>query len=204
MNFDKVEQGYAGAILRLLTGVLSSDDTVIWEQLISHEILVRQYFERIGLDLFIQRQDGYAYLSQPDIDDGGTPLNLPRLTRRISLTYEQTMMCLLLREALDDFDAQVQESLHFILSYRELSEKIEPYIRRRKGDRDIRKVEEQIKRIINRMVDLGFLRPVTGSNENEYVVQRVLKARVTPEDIAELKPKLLAYAQLEVQDNDME
>ena len=99
----------------------------------------------------------------------------------------------LLRERLDDFDSSVQDSPHLVLSFSAIFEMMEPYLKKHKDD--VRKAEDQVRRIIKRMIKLGFLRGITDSDE--YVVQRVIQARVNAEEIAELKPKLLAHAGLD-------
>lgn len=187
MNFDRIEK-YAPAVLKLLRGVLSIDDGEAWERLLTDQVQVRQYFEKIGLELFLHEPDGYAFIRQPDTDNDGQPLGLPRLTRRTSLTFGQTLLCVLLREKLDDFDTSMQDSPYLILSVNDIYQMMQPFLKQRS---DERKLEDQVKRNITRITELGFLRRLPDSDE--YIVQRVIKSRVDSERLTELKAKLNAY-----------
>src|SRR5258708_27290630 len=93
---------YAPVVLKLLQNPLFSDETAPWNLLLSYITPVQEYFARIGLEVRIHEEDGYAYLHQPALeDDEGQTITLPRLTRRDRLTYHTTLLCVLLREWLD-------------------------------------------------------------------------------------------------------
>src|SRR5260221_13371496 len=95
---------YAAAVLKLLQNPLFSDETASWNLLLSYLTPVQEYFARIGLEVCVHEEDGYAYLHQPALeDDEGQSVVLPRLTRRDHLTYQTTLLCVLLREWLDPF-----------------------------------------------------------------------------------------------------
>src|SRR5260221_7135624 len=95
---------YAPAVLKLLQNPLFSDETASWNLLLSYLTPVQEYFARIGLEVRVHEEDGYAYLHQPALeDDEGQSVVLPRLTRRDHLTYQTTLLCVLLRELLDPF-----------------------------------------------------------------------------------------------------
>src|SRR5258707_12575713 len=97
---------YAPVVLKLLQNPLFSDETASWNLLLSYLTPVQEYFARIGLEVRVHEEDGYAYLHQPALeDDEGQSVALPRLTRRDHLTYHTTLLCVLLREWLDPFQA---------------------------------------------------------------------------------------------------
>jgi len=97
---------YAPAVIRLLQGSLSSDDIGPWNILLSHATPIREYLAKIGLELVLSETDGYAFLRQPEWEgEDGQRIALPRLTRRDRLSYHVTLMCVLLRERLDQFEA---------------------------------------------------------------------------------------------------
>src|SRR5260370_24776082 len=90
---------YAPVVLKLLQNPLFSDETASWNLLLSYLTPVQEYFARIGLEVRVHEEDGYAYLHQPALeDDEGQSVVLPRLTRRDRLTYYATLLCVLLRE----------------------------------------------------------------------------------------------------------
>src|SRR5260221_13715812 len=97
---------YAPAVLKLLQNPLFSDETASWNLLLSYLTPVQEYFARIGLQVGVNEEDGYAYLHQPALeDDEGQTIVLARLTRRDRLTYHTTLLSVLLREWLVQIDA---------------------------------------------------------------------------------------------------
>src|SRR4051812_21432727 len=102
----RVPVPYAPALIRLLQGVVYSDDRTAWDLVLRYKSLIEAYFLRMGVQLYLAEEDGYAYLSQPDIEDEtGAAIELPRLTQRRELTYSTTLVLVLLREALNQFDS---------------------------------------------------------------------------------------------------
>src|SRR5258708_34525123 len=97
---------YAPVVLKLLQNPLFSDETAPWNLLLSYLTPVQEYFARIGLEVRVHEEDGYAYLHQPALeDDEGQSVVRPRLTRRDHLSYQTTLLCVLLRELLHQFES---------------------------------------------------------------------------------------------------
>src|SRR5258706_10741466 len=97
---------YAPVVLKVLQNPLFSDESGSWNLLLSYITPVQEYFSRIGLEVRIHEEDGYAYLHQPALeDDEGQTITLPRLTRRDRLTYHTTLLCVLLREWLHQIES---------------------------------------------------------------------------------------------------
>ena len=92
-----------GAVaVRLLQGVVYHDDNIdTWECLQRSVSQLTDYFAKIGLQLIVDEADAMAYLRQPD-DDEIAPEHdhVPRLFRRSPLTYDATLLCVLLRDEL--------------------------------------------------------------------------------------------------------
>ncbi len=55
---------YAPVVLKLLQNPLFSDETASWNLLLSYLTPVQEYFARIGLEVSVHEEDGYAYLHQ--------------------------------------------------------------------------------------------------------------------------------------------
>jgi len=107
---------YAAVVMKLLQGPLYHDDTTTWNLLLQYAEQVRVYCAQISLELQFHEEDGFAYLRQAEIEhEEGDPLTLPRLTRRIPLSYHVTLLCVLLREQLLQFEANNLESSACIL-----------------------------------------------------------------------------------------
>ncbi|MEH2396595.1 DUF4194 domain-containing protein [Nostoc sp.] len=95
---------YANVILKLLQGAIYSDDRH-WERLQSNLTPIKEYFGKIGLQVRNYETEGFAYLEQPDPDPEDQTEALPRLTARHQLSFNVTVLCVLLREQLRQFDA---------------------------------------------------------------------------------------------------
>lgn len=189
MDSSKIER-YAPVILKLLHDVVSSNDQREWNLLLEHEYLVQEYFNRIGLEVYVNQIDGYAFVQQPDEDADGLKINLPRLTRSIPLTAAQTLLLILLRERLDDFFNQPQESDELILSEEELYRMMEPFMPER---HDKRRLYQQISATIGQIERMGFLKVLSAEQKDTYIVQRILKSKVSSDVIANLKQQITEY-----------
>lgn len=189
MDSAKIEI-YAPVILKLLREIITTSDKEAWTLLLDHEYLVQDYFNRIGLEVYINRSDGYAYVQQPELDREETSIKLPRLTRRVSLNARQTLMILLLREKLDEFLNHPQDSDELILNIEEIYLMFEPFI---PSGNDQRTIHKTILTTANKLADMGFLKYVSQERKTEFIVPRVLKSKVSTESIARLKAQLMEH-----------
>jgi hypothetical protein len=186
---------YAPAAIKLLQGVLYADDTSAWNTLLTHQTTLSDYFGRIGLRLIVNEADGFAYLQQPDYEtDEGQTIPLPRLTRRDRLSYHVTLMCVLLRERLDQFEASTPDSDRLLLSREDVRELMRPFLRERNNELAL---QRRIDETINKVAELGFLRRQTVSGDEQWEVRRIIKARIGSEVLAEIKTKLVTHATTE-------
>jgi len=185
----KVEP-YASVILKLLQEVVSTDDQKEWKLLLEHSYAIQEYFNRIGLEMYVSTTDGYAYLQQPSLDEGS--IRLPRLTRRVPLSIGQTLLLILLRERLDEFLNQPQDSSELILTEEDIYHMMEPFMPDR---RDNRKLYKQITSIISQIVGMGFLKSLSTERKDHYIVQRIIKSKVNSELISRLKQRITEYYQ---------
>ena len=79
----------------LLGGPLYLEDGELWEVLLRDEIEIGLYFRQIGLDLVVDREEGFAFLRQ--LEPRGEE-RVPRLIRRQKLTYPATLLLVCLRD----------------------------------------------------------------------------------------------------------
>jgi hypothetical protein len=184
---------YASAVLKLLQGPLFSDEQATWSLLLQYGEQIQGYLAQIGLAVQVHEEDGFAYLQQPEIeDDEGHVLALPRLTRRDRLNYQATLLCVLLREQLDQFESSTLEGGACLLTRQQLRALMLPFLHERTNELALNR---KIDATISQVVELGFLKRVTNLEDAEYFeVRRILKARVTAERLAEIKEKLQRYA----------
>lgn len=184
---------YAPVMIKLLQGILYQEDTTHWNLLLDYSTQIRDYFGKIGVELYLDEAEGYAYLRQleQDSDEEQQMPPLPRLVRRQKLTYKVTLLCVLLREQLREFDTKGSDSTRLILTEAKIRETILPFFQERANEA---KLFNEVDTIINQVVELGFLKRLNGSEEDRYEVRRILKAKISADKLVEIKQKLEAYA----------
>lgn len=179
---------YAPIIVRLFQTVIYDEDRKTWQNLITYQRPIRDYFATIGVELHLNEQDGFAFISQPDEMEGQ---KVPRLVRRIPLSYDVSLLLVILREVLEEFDVQNTDSRTLFITNKELKERIELFF---EDKSDKVKLLEKFDVFINAVVNLGFLkeREVKGYEENvkTYEVRRIIKAKINNEKLEEIKAKL--------------
>jgi hypothetical protein len=179
---------YAPLIVKLFHSVIYDEDRKVWQNLITYQRPIREYFATIGVELLLNEQDGFAFISQPDEMEGQ---KVPRLASRLPLSYEVSLLLVVIREALEEFDVQNTDARHLFVTNKELKERIELFF---EDKADKVKLLERFDVYINAVVKLGFLkeRSVKGYEENvkTYEVRRIIKAKINNEKLEEIKQKL--------------
>jgi hypothetical protein len=189
---------YAPVVLKLLQNPLFSDESAAWNLLLTYLTPVQEYFARIGLEVRVHEEDGFAYLHQPALEDEeGQSLALPRLTRRDRLTYHTTLLCVILREWLDQFESTHLDAGKCVITDDQVREQLIPFLPARTDERAI---QRRMDSAIERLIDLGFLKRLPNTERPAYFeVRRILKARIDAEKLAEIKEKLARYGTNELE-----
>lgn len=183
---------YAPLILKLLQGVVYYDDKQ-WAQLISYAAPIKRHFAAIGLQLHLDEAEGYAYLTQPDDEDSS--VNLPRLVRRIPLTYDATLLCVLLRESLQQFDARSPDEPRHVLSRAQIKEMMQLFFAEQT---DMTRLERRIDSAIRQVENVGFLRKLNNLDEEDlYEVRRIIKAKIAADTLVDIREQLREYIEEE-------
>lgn len=182
---------YAHVIIKLLQDVVYDEDKTTWSDLLTYQVPVRDYFAKIGVDVFLDEREGFAFLRQRDDEN----MKLPRLVRRTPLSYEVTLLCAILREVLEEFDVGDTESSKCFINGSDLREKIEMFFP--EATNRVRLLEK-FDRAIKTTVGLGFLKEVLSENpednETRYEVRRVIKAKIPNAKLEDIKRELEQYA----------
>lgn len=187
---------YSSLIIKLLQSYAIYDDDKYWSVLSQYEIPVRDYFSVIGLELVINRSDGFARLSQKDFSEDEP--NIPiKLIRSIKMDYDQSLMCVVLREWIDEFEGNAQQmSTRLFITHEELKDRVGQFFPRQNNRK---KLLDNLDKLVERMKDYGFLR-VNRKDENnlnntQYEVKTLIKSKITNEQLEEFKDKLQNYAE---------
>ena len=182
------EQAIATAIIELMRGVVYREThETVWTDLDRHGPAVRDHFTDIGVELIIDEVEGYAYLRSESEDEDADPL--PRLIRRRSLTYNVSLLLVLLRKRLVEFETLGGEG-KLVLSRDDLVELLRVFLADSTNEA---RVIDRVDATINQVADLGFLRPLRGQTR-QWEVRRILKTYVDAQVLADYAGKLREYA----------
>jgi hypothetical protein len=176
-------------VVPLLKGVTyRADDAAHWNALLQLQGRVREYVGVLGLELMLDEAEGFAFLrSRVEVDEDAAP-KLPRLVARRPLSFPVSLMLALLRKKLAEFDALGGET-RLILSRDQVVEMVRVFLP--EGSNETRLID-QVDTHLNRIADLGFVRRLRGQ-EQTIEVQRILKAFVDAQWLAEFDARLAAY-----------
>lgn len=184
---------YARAVIALLKHDLSPSDS-LWKDVEEYQLEIYQYLYKIGLELIFNAKDGYAFIRQLEIDDDGNTVNL--LARR-QLSFEVSLVCVLLREIYETFEMNPTNIMadQCYVSHLELKEQAEMFFS--EGFNRV-KFQKDLDKYISKTLELGYLKiQEEGNNQAEriYVVKPIIKARVTVEELLDLKEKMKQYVE---------
>lgn len=179
---------FAPIAIKLLQGVIYEEDNKNWQDLVKvHELPLRRYFAQIGMELIVDKVEGFAFLRQPKEDQEETA-HLPRLMRKRSLNFDQSVLCVLLRERLDEHAIRDTASREPIMTLRDIRDMVELFSRERNTQqrflKDLKKTVEDVK-------NMGFLESVgqeipDNDDERRYRVRRILKAFIDADSMTQL------------------
>jgi hypothetical protein len=183
---------FAAVIIKLLQGPVYADDKNIWRELQAWSSAIQEYFGKIGMTLEIAEQDGFARIMQPEAGENDeTPL--PRLMRKQSLTYEATLLAVILREGLEEFDIK-SDGTKFYLTQKEIKERIELFYKEQPNKS---KLWKDLSRPITSLLNVGILKlnreDAANKDNNQYEIKRIIKAFISNDKLEEIKNKLSNY-----------
>ncbi len=179
---------YAKSAVKLLQGPVFEDESDVWNEMLQYQVELTKYFEKIAIEPIIDKRDGYAYLKQMELDDTGSTIGL---IRRMPLTYELTLICVLLREWLQEFESDDVETTQLYITPKQFRDRLEMFFKEKANEL---KFIKELNRHLEACVKMGFLKLVrkepTNPDEDRYEVKRIIKARVTNEELARFKQLL--------------
>jgi hypothetical protein len=182
------EHAVATAIIELMRGVVyreQHEDT--WGTLDRHSGPVRDHFAVIGVDVVVDDTEGYAYLRSQEEDVDSEPL--PRLVKRRSLTYHVSLLLVLLRKRLVEFETTGSEG-KLVLSRDQIVEMLRVFLADATNEA---RVIDRVDATLKQVADLGFLRQLRAQSDH-WEVRRILKAYVDAQTLSDYAGKLREYA----------
>lgn len=182
------EHAVATAVIDLMRGVVyreQAEDT--WAALDRHSGPIRDHFATIGLEVVVDDAEGFAYLRSQDQPDDAEPL--PRLVRRRTLTYHVSLVLVLLRKRLVEFETLGGEG-KLVLSRDQVVEMLRVFLA---DSTDEARVVDRVDTTLRQVADLGFLRQLRGQPD-QWEVRRILKAYVDAQTLSDYAGRLRDYA----------
>ncbi|WP_244301219.1 DUF4194 domain-containing protein [Leucobacter insecticola] len=181
-------------IIRLMKGVLyreSNEDE--WRTLEREFAAVQDHFSRIGVQVIFDDTNGYAFLKSLPEEEGSDPL--PRLVQRRALSYHLSLLLLLLRKRLAEFEAGGEEG-RLVLEREQIIEMLRVFLK--ESSNEVR-VIQQVDQTIAQATKLGFLQDLSSKQRADaraWEVKRILKAYVDAEVMGEFAEQLAEYARV--------
>jgi hypothetical protein len=175
--------------VRLLQGVVYSDDPRCWDTLLASQSMMETWFARIGMVLVIDEPEGLAFLRPlAEEEQTGGYSKLPRLFRRTRLSYEATLLCVLLREELRRFEEEDIENERCVIESNTLLELWKTFF---PAGQDEVRTRRELLAALRKLEDLKFVRRF-GEGSKVWEIRRILKARLPVSELNNLKRQLRA------------
>jgi len=182
---------YTPVFIKLLKGPVEYLEKTAWEQLLQYQAELTKFLQQMGLILVLEKDDGYAWLEQTRLDEED---NVIGWVRRIQLGYEESILLVLLRDMMAEFEVGEASTRELIKKRREIKEYAELFF---KENPSRVKFIRDLDRLIDRVEELDFLEKVETSDlpdEQKFRVKKIIKARVDNELLENFKQQLIEHA----------
>lgn len=179
---------YSKAVIKLLKGVVENND-VVWNDLLTYQADIQNYISTMGLELIVKKDEGFAFIKQTILDDDKT-INL--VSRR-QYGFEVSVMLVVLRHMLEDFDSNptLSQATDRYVTAEDIKEETEMFL---PVSYNKVKFEKELDNNIDKIVDFGFLvAPKNKEGEKRYRIHRIIKEKVTLDDLLDFKKQLNDY-----------
>lgn len=181
------DMAFSKALVALFKNVVFKEkDPEHWEVILAQKYKIEDYVSKIGLNLILDEVDGYGYLKQRSYGEGEE--EIPRLVPRHQLSYPASLLLVLLRKQLLEFDSTSGDS-RLVVTRQQITERMRLFL---KDTTNEAKMVADIDKHIDRIEKMGFLRRLRGS-EDSLEVQRILRSFVNAEWLHNLNRQLDMY-----------
>ncbi len=178
---------YSLSLITLLKGVVYDTQKAAWANLIEYEPDVKKYFSTIGLDLFIDKSEGYAYLKQIEFEE---EIDIPKVAEKRQLNFHVSLLCIVLRKYLLEHDAQ-GGTVRAIISQQEIINRVKLFMP--SAPDEVKQTDKIIATINKVILETGFLRKLE-DNTDTYEIHRIIKGFVNADEIDDTLKRLETYA----------
>lgn len=182
---------YTSAFIKLLKGPVEYLDKNAWELILQYQVELTRFLQQLGLLLVLDKEDGYAYLEQIRLDEEDATAGW---IRRTALTYDESVLLILLREMMAEFEVGEVTNRELVKKRREIKEYAELFFRENASRV---KFIRELDRLIDKAEEQGFLAKVEDNelfDEQKFRVKKIIKAKVDNEVLENFKQQLTDYA----------
>jgi len=182
---------YTSVFIKLLKGPVEYLEKTSWELLLQYQVELTRFLQQLGLVLVLEKEDGYAYLEQLRLDEEE---NVTGWVRRIQLGYEESILLVLLRDMMAEFEVGESTTRELVKKRREIKEYAELFF---KENPSRVKFIRDLDRLIDRAEELDFLEKVENhdiADEQKFRIKKIIKAKVDNEILDNFKNQLTEHA----------
>jgi hypothetical protein len=187
MNTQHKILPYTSVFIKLLKGPIEYVEKTTWEKLIQYKSELTPFLQQLGLTLVLDEQDGYAYVKHLQTEEEENPVTW---IQRRSLTYEESVMLVLLREMMAEFEVGEATNRELIKKRREIKEYAELFF---KENASRVKFLKEIDRLIDKAEENGFLDKTEHHDlvdEQKFRIKKIIKAKVNSEELDQFYQQL--------------
>ena len=176
------------AIILLLKGILykKEHEKEFFEIVNNSFGVISDYFETIGLEVVIDENDGYAYLKNKVYEEDEE--SLPKLITSRELSFKVSLLCVLLREKIAEFEMQSDNEVAIVTS-EELIQRLLVFL---ENEFNEIKIQKEIEATIKKVEELGFLKKLK-NKDDIFEIKPSIKAFVDAQWLDEFDKKLKEY-----------
>lgn len=188
-SLEKYITPYSKAIVRLLKSNIERNSNV-WDDVINYQSEIQDYIGKIGLELIVKKEEGFAFVKQLEDNEGNTL----GLVQRRQIGFETSIVLVVLRQSLEDFDSNpTQLATEKFITNSEIKDELELFLPEQYNK--VRFIKE-LDKYINAAVDLGYLKEIIKKdNETKYQIHRIIKEKITLDILQDFEDKLKDYVE---------
>lgn len=177
---------FSSSLISLLKGIVYDHQKDVWENLIQYEHEVKKYVSALGLELWLDKSEGYAFLRQMEFEEEQT---IPKMAEKRQLNFHVSLLCLIIRRHLLEADSQ-GGSGKTTINHLDIVNRMRSFL---PDVADEAKQQDKIITTINKAIEIGFLRKLEDGS-NDYEVHRIIKGFINADVVDDMLRKLQQYA----------
>lgn len=187
MSFDIKK---SKVLIQLLKGPLYRDSMpVLWQDFLVIKEQVLDYFNHVGLSVFVHDDFGFAFLKQPQASENlDEDKVLPSLVQHRELSFELSVLLILLRKKLAEHDSSSSDA-RVVLDERDILQMLKVFLPETTNDI---KQKKEVDSLIQKVIDMGLLRRMT-HDQRKLEVLRILVALFDASRLSELQTRIEEY-----------